>query len=109
MLLQMAEQPRSIPQPDPVAEAMELLGRIQAAIGQGDAATIRQSADALKGSITSLLAKQAFEAASAIENTLREEDLAQALEACRRLHAALTSLTSLSPEKHFEREAAGSH
>lgn len=71
---------------------MKLLAQIQIAIGEGDIATIRQIADALKGSLTSLLAKQAFEAASALENTLREEDLAHAQDACRRLHAALSSL-----------------
>ena len=44
-------------------------------------------------SITSLIAKRAFEEASVLANTTREEDLDRAAAACQGLHDALLSLT----------------
>jgi hypothetical protein len=47
----------------------------------------------MKGSITSLIAKRAFEEASVLANTTQEEDLDRAAAACQGLHDALLSLT----------------
>lgn len=75
-----------------VSQSLKLLAEIQAAIGNGDVKTICRPAEALRGCITSVLAKEAFLAASALENTVHEEDLANAQDACRRLREALASL-----------------
>jgi len=83
----------------PVGQSLKLLTEIQAAIRAGDLKTIRRTADALKSSITSVLAKEAFLAASALENTVREDDLANAQDACRRLRDALASLNPPTEEK----------
>jgi HPt (histidine-containing phosphotransfer) domain-containing protein len=83
----------------PVGQSLKLLTEIQGAIKAGDLKTIRRTADALKSSITSVLAKEAFLAASALENTVREDDLANAQDACRRLRDALASLNPPTEEK----------
>ena len=77
---------------DQTSQAFKLLAEVQAAIKAGDLKTLRQKSDALKGSITSLLVNQAFEAASTLEKTFSEEDLARAKDACQRLREALNSL-----------------
>jgi two-component system sensor histidine kinase/response regulator len=89
-----ADQPRLTPtvENNALTESQKMLADIQAAIRAGDVKTIRHTADALKGSITSVLAKEAFEAANTLEKTLHEDDLARAQDACRRLQGALTSL-----------------
>jgi len=73
---------------------LKLLVDIQAAIRAGDLETIRNRANALKGSITSMLAKEAFKAARALDETAHEEDLARVQDACRRLREAIKSLYS---------------
>jgi hypothetical protein len=75
-----------------LTESLRLLGEIQAAISARDVKAIGQTGDTLKGSITSVLAKEAFNAASTIEKTLHEDDLASAQDACRRLREAINSL-----------------
>jgi CheY-like chemotaxis protein len=77
----------------PLVQSLNSLGEIQAAIISRDLKAIREHAGSMKGSITSLLAKGAFEAASTLESTAREEDLARAGHALQCLHQALTSLT----------------
>jgi len=67
---------------DKTSEAFTLLAEIQAAIKAGDLNTLRRTSVALKGAVTSLLANQAFEAASTLERTLCEDDLARAQDAC---------------------------
>jgi Hpt domain len=74
------------------SQAFKLLAAVQAAIEAGDLNALRRSSDALKGSITSLLANRAFDAASTLEKTLCEDDLSRAQDACRRLQDALNSL-----------------
>ena len=82
--------------PDPadsgVSQGLKLLLEIQAAIKAGDVKAVGRKADALKSSLTSVLAKEAYLAASTLENTTHEEDLAKARDACRRLREALASL-----------------
>jgi hypothetical protein len=78
--------------PDQTSQAFQLLAEAQAAIEARDLTALRRTSNALKRSITSLLANRAFEAASTLERTLSEDDLAGAQEACRRLREALSSL-----------------
>jgi two-component system, sensor histidine kinase and response regulator len=96
-----AHQPRLTPTVEDAAltESLKLLAEIQAAIGAGDVTAIRHTADSLKGPITSVLAKEAFEAAYTLEQTLHEDDLARAQDACRRLRAAVTSLNPIDAGK----------
>jgi HPt (histidine-containing phosphotransfer) domain-containing protein len=84
---------------DQTSEAFKLLAEVQAALKAGDLNTLRRSAEALKGSITSLLANRAFEAASTLERTLCEDDLARAQDACRRLREALSRLNESAAER----------
>jgi hypothetical protein len=77
---------------DALTRSLKLLEVIQAAIRAGEVDTIRHTSEALKGSITSVLAREACAAASTLENSEREEDLVRAEDACRRLQAAITSL-----------------
>jgi hypothetical protein len=99
------EPSRSIPtaESDALNRDLDLLRSIQTALAEGDIETIRQSADALRGSITSLLARHAFEAALALENSAREEDLSKAQDACRRLRAALNSFSPSGADQTKER------
>jgi Hpt domain-containing protein len=83
---------------DRTSEAFTLLAEIQAAIKVGDLNTLRRTSEALKGAVTSLLANQAFEAASTLERTLCKDDLARAQDACRRLREALNSLNANAAE-----------
>jgi hypothetical protein len=82
-----------------LTKSLKLLAEIQAAIKASDVNAIRQTADALKGCITAVLAKRAFEAASTLEQTEHEDDLGRAQDACRRLRAAITSLNQTYAEK----------
>jgi CheY-like chemotaxis protein len=92
-LLQTIERlTRSTAADSAVSQSLKLLSQIRAAISAGDVQTIRHAADALKGSITSVLAKEAFEAASTLEKTVDEDDLVRAQETCRRLREAVISL-----------------
>ena len=75
-----------------VVQSWELLREIEAAIQAGDAKTLRSASEALKGCITSVLAQQAFEAATMLEKALHEGDLDLAQEACRRLRNAINCL-----------------
>lgn len=75
-----------------LADSVKLLSEIQAAIHTRDLNVVRQKADLLKGAITSVLAKAAFEAASRLESTFDENELAHAREACQRLEGAILSL-----------------
>ena len=77
---------------DALTRSLKLLDAIQAAIRAGHVDAIRHTAEALKGSITSVLARQALSAASTLEKAENEDDLDRALDACRRLRAAITSL-----------------
>jgi hypothetical protein len=77
---------------DALTRSLKLLDAIQTAIRAGDVDTIRHRAEALKGSITSVLAREALTAASTLEKAENEDDLDRALDACRRLRAAITSL-----------------
>jgi two-component system sensor histidine kinase/response regulator len=76
-----------------LAQSLNLLGEIQAAIAVKDLKAIRAQASAMKGSITSVIAKGAFEAASTLASTAQEGELARAEDAFRCLQEALTSLT----------------
>jgi two-component system sensor histidine kinase/response regulator len=75
-----------------LAKSLSLLQTIETAIAGRDLEAIRVHAGAIKGSITSLIAKGGFEAASILASTAHEDDFARAEDAFRRLHDALTSL-----------------
>jgi|ERR1700733_2393888 len=77
---------------DALTRSLRLLEVIQTAIRIGDVDTIRHTAEALKGPITSVLAREALTAASTLEKAEHEEDLDRAQDACRRLQAAIASL-----------------
>jgi hypothetical protein len=75
-----------------VDQSWQLLREIEAAIQAGDAKTLRSASQSLKGSITSVLAQQAFEAASMLEKGIDEGDLDLAQDACLRLRNAINCL-----------------
>lgn len=77
-----------------LAGSLSVLGEIQAAIEGGDLQTIRAHASAMKGPVTSLVAKRAFEAVSILASTTREDELPKAKDAFQCLHDALTSLAN---------------
>jgi hypothetical protein len=77
---------------DALTRSLKLLDVVQAAIRAGDVDTIRHTAEALKGSITSVLAREALTAASTLEKAEDGDDLDRAQDACRRLRAAIDSL-----------------
>jgi HPt (histidine-containing phosphotransfer) domain-containing protein len=79
-------------QDDVLNRSLKLLEVIQTAIRAGDVDTIRHTTEALKGSITSLLAREALNAAATLEKAEHEDDLDRAQDACRRLRAAIASL-----------------
>jgi hypothetical protein len=87
-----------------LTRCLTLLSEIQAAIEAGDVKKVRQGADALKGPITSVLAKETFGTVSMLENTLRGADLARAEDACRRLREAVSSLNP--PEEEVTKTRA---
>jgi len=75
-----------------LTRSLKLLDVIQTAISAGHVDTIRHTAEALKGSITSVLAREALTAASTLEKAEHEDDLDRAQDACRRLRATIASL-----------------
>jgi hypothetical protein len=77
---------------DVLTRSLKLLEVIQTAIRAGDVDTIGRTAEGLKGSITSVLAREAHTAASTLERTEHEDDLGGAQDACRRLRSAVTRL-----------------
>jgi signal transduction histidine kinase/CheY-like chemotaxis protein len=77
-----------------LAESLTLLGALRTAIEDGDLETIRTQASAMKGPVTSLVAKRAFEAVSILASTTREDELPRARGAFQCLHDALTSLAN---------------
>jgi signal transduction histidine kinase/CheY-like chemotaxis protein/HPt (histidine-containing phosphotransfer) domain-containing protein len=77
------------------------LGRMHAAIGEGDCASLREEAHALKGALASLRANRAREAARLIEQMAREGDLSQASYAYTKLLSEIELLKpSLAPFSH---------
>jgi signal transduction histidine kinase/CheY-like chemotaxis protein len=76
-----------------LAQSLALLDGIEAAIANKDLKAIRTHAGAMKGAVTSVIAKGAFDAASILANTAQNDDLARAAEAFQCLDRALTSLT----------------
>lgn len=76
-----------------LADSLAVLDAIWTAIEGGDLQAIQAHASAMKGPVTSLVAKRAFEAVSVLAGTTREDELPKAKEALQCLHDALTSLT----------------
>jgi two-component system sensor histidine kinase/response regulator len=76
-----------------LAQSLAFLGGIETAIAGKDFKAIRTHASAMKGSVTSVIAKGAFEAASILASTDREEGLDRAEDVRRCLQDALLSLT----------------
>ena len=95
----LAEDSLAIESLEANSQCLERLESIQAAVRAGDVSAVRQGADALKGPITSVLANEAFAAASALENTMHEDDLTRAQEACRRLRAIVNCLSPAQTER----------
>jgi two-component system sensor histidine kinase/response regulator len=75
-----------------LSQSLTALEAIQTAISDRDLNAVRAHASGMKGSVTSLIAKGAFEAASTLASTAREEDLGRAEDALRCLQEALMSL-----------------
>jgi two-component system sensor histidine kinase/response regulator len=86
-----AEMPSASPEVSILSQSLTSLGAIQTAISGRDLKAIRDHAGAMKGSVTSLIAKGAFEAASTLANTAQEDDLSRTEDAFRCLHEALMS------------------
>jgi hypothetical protein len=86
----------SVPETDQsapaVAQSWKLLGEIEAAIRAADLKTVGSAGEALKGCVTSVLARQTFEAISILENASDGRRLDDALDACRRLREAIHCL-----------------
>jgi hypothetical protein len=76
----------------PATRSLKLLDVVRSAIKAGDVETVRRTGDALKGCITSVLAREALIAASALEKAEHEGDLGRAQDACQRLQSAIASL-----------------
>ncbi|HTW63123.1 MAG TPA: response regulator [Bryobacteraceae bacterium] len=74
-------------------QSLVLLQAVETAIASQDVKAVRAHATAMKGSITSVVAKRAFEAASILANTAQHDDLPRAAVAARSLHEAVVSLT----------------
>jgi CheY-like chemotaxis protein len=77
----------------PLAQSLNSLEGIETAIAGRDFKAIRNNASAMKGPLTSLIAKSAFQAASILAGISGEDELARAEGACRCLHKALMNLT----------------
>ena len=82
------------PELSALAQSLTSLEAIESAIAGVDLKAIRAHANAMKGSVTSLIAKGAFEAATILASTAQEDELPRAADAARCLHDALVSLTS---------------
>jgi signal transduction histidine kinase/DNA-binding response OmpR family regulator len=91
-----ATQPPAAASPEisALVQSLTSLEAIENAIAGVDLKAIRAHANAMKGSVTSLIAKGAFEAASVLASTAQEDELPRAADAARCLHDALVSLTS---------------
>jgi CheY-like chemotaxis protein len=76
-----------------LAQSLNSLEGIETAIAGRDFKAIRNNASAMKGPLTSLIAKSAFQAASILAGIGGEDELARAEGACRCLHEALMNLT----------------
>jgi two-component system sensor histidine kinase/response regulator len=76
-----------------LAQSLTSLEGIETAIEGRDLKAIQDNASAMKGPITSLIAKRAFQAASILAGIGGEDELARAEGACRCLHEALMDLT----------------
>ena len=76
-----------------LAQSLTSLEGIETAIAGRDFQAIRDNASALKGPLTSLIAKRAFQAASILAGIGGEDELARAEGACRCLYEALMNLT----------------
>jgi two-component system, sensor histidine kinase and response regulator len=78
-----------------LAQNLSLLSQIESAIQGGDVKSIQALAGALKGSVTSLIAKGAFQAASILANAAEENELTSAQDALRSLQDAVVSLAGV--------------
>jgi hypothetical protein len=77
---------------DALSQSLTLLADIEIAIRTGELRKLHTLAEALRGPITSVLAREAFEAAGTLEKTMSDEDLFRARDAHRRLQDAINSL-----------------
>jgi CheY-like chemotaxis protein len=75
-----------------LAQSLSSIEAIENAIAGVDLTALRAHATAMKGPVTSLVAKRAFEAVSILVNTSHEAELPRAADAARCLHDALKSL-----------------
>jgi hypothetical protein len=88
----LAEDSSAIQNVEAYGQCQKLLEQIQTAIRAGDVSAVRQAADTLRGPITSVIANEAFAAASLLENTAHQSDLTRAQDACRHLRTLLQIL-----------------
>jgi signal transduction histidine kinase/CheY-like chemotaxis protein len=88
-----APEPEGVRCVSALAQNLSLLSQIETAIEGGDVKSIQALAGAIKGSVTSLIAKGAFQAASILANTAEESELSRAEDALRSLQDAVVSLT----------------
>lgn len=77
---------------DARSQSLRLLADIDIAMRAGDLSKLHTLAETLRGPITSVLAREAFEAAATLEKTMSEEDLLRAQDACHRLRDAINNL-----------------
>jgi two-component system, sensor histidine kinase and response regulator len=77
------------------AQNLTVLNQIATAIEGGDVRSIQALAGAMKGSVTSLIAKGAFQAASILADTAEESELSRAEDALRSLQDAVVSLSGV--------------
>jgi len=89
--------PGDSPEISALAKSLSFLGAIETAIAGRDLKAIRAQASVMKGSITSLIAKGAFEAASTLASTAQEDHLARAQDALGCLQGALLSFSADFP------------
>jgi len=78
-----------------LAQNLRLLNQIETAIEGGDVKSIQALAGAMKGSVTSLIAKGAFQAVSILANTTGANELSRAEDARKILQEAVVSLTGV--------------
>jgi two-component system sensor histidine kinase/response regulator len=88
-----AREPEVVRSASALDENLSLLSQIETAIEGGDLKSIQALAAAMKGSVTSLIAKGAFQAASILASTAEENELSRAEDALRSLQGAVVSLT----------------
>ena len=90
-----APEPEGVRGASALAQNLSLLSQIETAIEGGDLKSIQALAGAVKGSVTSLIAKGAFQAASILADTAEESELSRAEDALRSLQDAVLSLTGV--------------